>query len=181
MVDYRRQKGAASGLASRRPLDALALVFAGFVLLALVSQLSAHVLGLAILAYYPKGNSDLANVQEVSGALAISAGALGLLFGVSILFVTSKAIAREVDVYIASGLPVSSSLRLILSYHPIRPTAWVVGAAACAAVVDALVGLSVAVPLLLAASFIGLLFAWLGATTFRTYTRSDFRNTGRSG
>jgi hypothetical protein len=149
--------------------------------LALIAQLAAHVLGLAILAYFPSGNADLTNVQQVSAILAASAGVLGILFGISILFVTRKIVAREVDVYIAAGLPLASSLRLILTYHPVRPTAWVVGAAAAASVVDAFFGLSLAVPVFLALTFIALLFAWLGVATFRTYSRRDFRSDGRSG
>lgn len=149
--------------------------------LALLSQLSAHVLSLAILAYYPHGSQYLSSVEKVSFALAVSAGTLGVLFGVSILFVTRRIVSREVDVYIAAGLPLGSALGLVLRYYPLRPTAWVAGAAVAAGLVDAVFGLDFLVPAALALVFVALLFGWLSLTTMRTYSRADFKNAGRSG
>jgi hypothetical protein len=151
------------------------VVFAGFIFLVLVSQLSAHVLAQAVLAYHPKGSAVLTEAQNISTILAVSAGALGLAFGGGVLLITKKKLALEVDVYRATGLPVGSAIRLMLTYHPPRPLAWLAGAAAIATGVDASFGLDALIPLELAACFLVLLLGWVVLLTVRSFGGRGFK------
>jgi hypothetical protein len=157
-----------------RPLDAVSIVFAGFIFLVLLSQLSAHVLGQAVLSYQPKGSAALTQVQNISVILAVSAAALGLAFGGAVLLITKKRLTLEIDVYRANGLPATSALRLMLNYHPVRPLEWLVGAAAVAAVADSVFGLDAMIPLYLAACFGALLLGWVVFLTFSMFGRRGF-------
>jgi hypothetical protein len=157
-----------------RPLDAVSVVFAGFIFLVLLSQLSAQVLAQAVLSYQPKGSPALAQVQNISVILAVSAAALGLAFGAGVLLITRKRLTIEIDVYRANGLPAVSALRLMLNYHPVRPLGWLVGAAASAVVADSVFGLDAMIPLYLAACFAALLLGWVVFLTFRMFGRRGF-------
>jgi hypothetical protein len=164
-----------SGLRRPRPLDAVSIVFAGFIFLVLLSQLSAHVLAQAVLVYEPKGSPALTEVQNISATLAVSAGALGLAFGAAVLIMTRKKLTLEIDVYRANGLPASSAVRLMLYYHPVRPLGWLLGAAAIAIAADALFGLDSRVPFYLAACFAALLLGWVVLLTFRMFASRGFK------
>jgi len=163
-----------SGLRRPRPLDAVSLVFAGFIFLVLLSQLSAHVLAQAVLTYQPSGSAVLSQVKSISVVLAVSAGALGLAFGGAVFLITRRKLVMEIDIYRSTGLPASSTLRLILRYHPVRPLAWLAGAAAIAIVVDTAFGLDALIPLYLAACFVALLLGWVVFLTFRMFGRRGF-------
>lgn len=158
-----------------RPLDSVSIVFAGFIFLVLLSQLSAHVLGQAILSYHPQGNADLAEVQSVSVTLAVSAAVLGLAFGSAVLLISRKKLSVEIDVYRANGLPLDSAMRLMLEYHPVRPLAWLAGAAAVAVGCDLLFGLNAQIPLGLAVCFATLIVGWVVFLTVRMFGERGFR------
>ncbi|MDA4137261.1 MAG: hypothetical protein OK449_09745 [Thaumarchaeota archaeon] len=164
-----------SGLRRPRPLDAVSIVFAGFIFLVMLSQLSAKVLGEAVLSYHPEGSAVLAQVQSISEILAVSAAALGLAFGSAVLIITRKKLAVEIDVYRANGLPFGSALRLMLSYHPVRPMAWLLGAAAFAVAADSVLGLDARVPLYLVLCYVTLLIGWVALLTFRMFSSRGFK------
>jgi hypothetical protein len=172
-----------SELRRPRPLDALSVIFAGFIFLVLLSQLSAHVLGLAVLAYEPSGSSILTDAKNISTVLAVSAAVLGLAFGSAVLLITEKKLAVEIDVYRANGLPLDSAVRLMLSFHPIRPLTWLLGAALVAVVADLAVGLNAFIPVDLVGCFTTLLVGWIVLLTARNFSRRDFKDTrgGRVG
>jgi hypothetical protein len=150
-------------------------VFAGFIFLVLLSQLSAHVLAQAVLAYEPKGSPALTEVQNISTTLAVSAGALGLAFGGAVLIMTRKKLALEIDVYRANGLPAASAARLMLFYHPVRPLGWLLGTAAVAIAADAVLGLDSRIPLYLAVCFAALLLGWVALLTLRMFASRGFK------
>jgi hypothetical protein len=141
----------------------------------LLSQLSAHVLGQAILSYHPQGDADLAEVQSVSVTLAVSAAVLGLAFGSAVLLISRKKLSVEIDVYRANGLPLGLAIRQMISYHPVRPLAWLVGTAALAAACDVLFGLDALIPLYLAAGFAALLVGWVVFLTVRMFGERGFK------
>jgi hypothetical protein len=160
---------------SRKPLNSVAVVFAGFILLALISQLSSHVLGEAILTYHPKGTAGLVMVQQLSTLLAVSASALGLVFSGAAFFITRKRLGAEAAVYIAAGLPLRSIVRLLISCHSPHPLRWAMVAALAAIVVDAVLGLAVVIPIGLAVSFVLLLFGGLTAVALWSFFRGGQR------
>jgi len=164
-----------SGLGRPRPLNAVSIVFAGFIFLVLLSQLSAHVLAQAVLSYQPSGSAVLTQVKTISVVLAVSAGALGLVFGGAVFLITRTKLVMEIDIYRATGLPASSTLRLMLNYHPVRPLAWLAGAAAIGIVVDSAFGLDARIPLFLAVSYVALLLGWIVFLTLRMFGHRGFR------
>lgn len=168
-------KGGASLLPRPRPLDSVSVVFAGFIFLVLLSQLSAHVLAQAILSYQPPSSPDLVEVQRVSVTLAVSAAVLGLAFGSAVLLISRKKLSAEIDVYRANGLPLGSTLRRMLAYHPVRPLVWLLVAAGAAIAGDSLFDLDALIPLDLAVSFAALLLGWIVFLTFRMFGQRGFR------
>jgi len=163
-----------------RPLRAVSLVFAGFVTLVLLSQLSAHFFAESIPNHLlVKNEAVISSIQQTSTELAFAAAALGLVFGAAVLLITRQKVAADVDVYRATGLPFSSALLRLLRSHSVAPLAWVAGAAAVTALVDVDFGLDALFPIGLAVSFAGLLVVWLAFLTTVSFSQKGFE--GRSG
>jgi hypothetical protein len=168
----------------RRPLRAVSIVFAGFVMLILLSQLSAHFFAGAIPKnLLAKNEAVLTGMQRTSTELALASGALGLVFAGAVLIITRKTVAGDVDIYRATGLPVSSAYVRLLRSHSVGPLAWVAGAAAVTALVDLDFGLDALIPVGLAVSFGVLLVAWLAFLTSASFSHRGFegRTGGRTG
>lgn len=164
----------------RRPLRALSLVFAGFVTLVLLSQLSAHFFAAAIPRYLLLKNAGvISSIQQTSTELAFAAAGLGLVFGGAVLLITRQKVAADVDVYRATGLPSSAAFLRVLRSHSAAPLAWVAGAAAATALVDVYFGLDALFPVGLAASFAALLVVWLAFLTSVSFSQRGLE--GRSG
>jgi hypothetical protein len=146
----------------RRPLRAVSLVFAGFVTLVLLSQLSAYFFAKAIpKRLLTKEATVLLQIQATSTELAFAAAGLGLVFAGAVLLITRSRVAADVDIYRATGLPLSAAYLRLLRSHSVVPLGWVTAAAAVTAVVDLEYGLNTLVPIGLAAAFAALLVAWL--------------------
>lgn len=158
-----------------RPLDSVSIVFAGFIFLVLLSQLSAHVLAQAVVVYEGTGSAILAKTRSLSVVLAVSAAILGLAFGAGVLLITQKKLVAEIDVYRANGLPLGSALGLMMEYHPVRPLMWLAGAAAAGVAGDWFFGLDAAIPLDLAACFAILLTGWVVLLTVYMFGHRGFR------
>jgi hypothetical protein len=167
-----------------RPLRAVSLVFAGFVALVLLSQLSAHFFAEAIPKHLlVQKAAAISGIQQTSTELAVAAAALGLLFVGAVLVITRQKVAADVDVYRANGLPFSSAFLRLLRSHSVAPLAWVAGAAAVTALVDVDFGLNALFPIGLAVSFACLLVAWLAFLTSVSFSQKGFQGTsgGRAG
>jgi hypothetical protein len=163
----------------RRPLRAISLVFAGFVTLVLLSQLSSYFFAQAIPKHLlTKNSAELLKIQQTSTELAIAASALGLVFSGGVLLITRSRITADVDIYRATGLPSSSAFLRLLRSHSVGPLAWVAGAAAVTALVDVDFGLDELLPVGLAVSFAVLLLLWLGFLTSVSFSQKGFE--GRS-
>jgi hypothetical protein len=168
----------------RRPLRALSLVFAGFVTLVLLSQLSAHFFAEAIpRSLLLKDAAVISSIQRTATELALAAAALGLVFGGAVLMITRQRVAADVDVYRATGLPSSSAFLRLLRSHSATPLAWVGGAAAVTALVDVHYGLNALFPIGLAVSFAALLVVWLAFLTSVSFSQKGLegRPGGRAG
>jgi hypothetical protein len=164
----------------RKPLRAVSLVFAGFVTLALLSQLSAHFFAEAIPKHLvPQNAATLSSIQQTSTELAFAASALGLVFAGAVLIITREKIAADVDVYRATGLPSSEAFLRMARSHSIGPLGWVVGAGTAAALVDAYFGLNALIPIGLGVSFALLLLIWLAFLTSASFAQKGFE--GRTG
>jgi hypothetical protein len=164
----------------RRPLRAISLVFAGFVTLVLLSQLSAHFFAEAIPKHLlVEKAAVIASIQQTSTELAIAAAALGLVFAGAVLLITRQKVAADVDTYRATGLPPSSAFLRLLRSHSVAPLAWVAGAAAVTALVDIDFGLNALFPIGLAVSFAALLVVWLAFLTSLSFSQKGFE--GRPG
>jgi hypothetical protein len=164
----------------RRPLRAVSLVFAGFVTLVLLSQLSAHFFAEAIPKHLlPKNAALLSSIQQTSTDLAFAAAALGLVFGGAVLLITRQKVAADVDTYRATGLPFSSAFLRLLRSHSVGPLTWVAGVAAVTALIDIDFGLNALFPVGLAVSFAALLVVWLAFLTSTSFSQKGFE--GRSG
>ncbi len=167
----------------RRPLRAVSLVFAGFVTLVLLSQLSAHFFAEAIPKHLlAKNEAVLTSIQRTSTEMAFAASALGLVFACAVLAITRQRVAADVDVYRASGLPSSSAFLRLLRSHSVAPLEWVAAAAMVTSLVDEVFGLDVLIPIGLAAAFAALLVAWLAFLTSVSFSQRDFggRSEGRA-
>jgi hypothetical protein len=163
-----------------RPLRAVSLVFAGFVTLVLLSQLSAHFFAEAIPKHLLVQNAAvISSIQQTSTELAAAAAVLGLVFACAVLMITRQKVAADVDVYRATGLPLSSAFLRLLRSHSVAPLAWVAGAAAVTALVDFDFGLDALFPIGLAASFACLLVAWLAFLTSVSFSKKGLE--GASG
>lgn len=159
-------------------------MFAGFVTLVLLSQLSAHFFAEAIPKNLAaKDEAVISSIQQTSTELAFAAAALGLVFAAAVLLITRGKVAADVDVYRANGLPSSSAFFRLLGSHSVAPLAWVAGAAAVTALVDVDFGLDALLPIGLAVSFAGLLVFWLAFLTAVSFSRKGFQGTsgGRTG
>ena len=168
----------------RRPLRAVSLVFAGFVTLVLLSQLSAHFFAEAIPKnLVAKDEAVLSSIQQTSTELAFAASALGLIFAGAVLIITRQRVAADVDVYRATGLPSSSAYLRLLRSHSARPLGWVAGAAAATALVDIYFGLNALIPIGLGVSFAALLLVWLAFLTSVSFSQKGFEGTsgGKAG
>ncbi|HVB95800.1 MAG TPA: hypothetical protein VND41_04275 [Nitrososphaerales archaeon] len=167
-----------------RPLRAVSLVFAGFVTLVLLSQLSAHFFAEAIPKHLLVENAAvIAGIQQTSTELAFAAAALGLVFAGAVLIIARQKVAADVDTYRATGLPPSSAFLRLLRSHSVAPLAWVAGAAAVTALVDIDFGLNALFPIDLAVSFAALLVVWLAFLTSLSFSQRGFegRPGGRAG
>ena len=167
-----------------RPLRAVSLVFAGFVTLVLLSQLSAHFFAEAIpRGLVAKNEAVISSIQQTSTQLAFAAAALGLVFGGAVLLITRQKVAADVDVYRATGLPLSSAFLRLLRSHSVAPLAWVAGAAAVTALIDIDFGLNALFPVGLAVSFACLLVGWLAFLTSVSFSKKGLEGTsgGRAG
>jgi len=164
----------------RRPLRAVSLVFAGFVTLVLLSQLSAHFFAAAIPKHLVVENASvLSSIQQTSTELAFAASALGLVFAGAVLIITRRKIAADVDIYRATGLSSSSAFLRLVRSHSVVPLEWVAVAAAATALVDVDFGLDALVPIGLGVSFAVLLLVWLAFLTSVSFSQKGFE--GRSG
>jgi len=164
----------------RRPLRAVSLVFAGFVTLVLLSQLSAHFFATAIPKHLlVKDEAALLSIQQTSTDLAYAASALGLVFAGAVLIITRQKIAADVDIYRATGLPSSGAFLRLLRSHSAGPLGWVAGTAAVTALVDLYFGLDALIPISLGVSFAVLLLVWLAFLTSVSFSQKGFE--GRSG
>jgi len=163
----------------RRPLRAVSLVFAGFVTLVLLSQLSAYFFAQAIPKHLLlKNAAELLQIQKTSTELAFAAAALGLVFSGAVLLITRSRVAADVDIYRATGLPFSSAFLRLLRSHSVVPLEWVTGAAAVTALIDLDFGLNAFIPIGLAVAFAGLLVSWLAFLTSASFSHKDVE--GRS-
>jgi hypothetical protein len=159
----------------RRPLRAVSLVFAGFVTLVVLSQLSAHFFSAAIPKHLlAKDAAVISSVQQTSTELAFAAAGLGLVFAGAVLLITRQLVSADIDVYRAAGLPSSSAFFRLLRSHSAVPLTWVAGAAALTAVVDVEFGLDALLPVGLAVSFAILLVAWLALLTSASFSQKGF-------
>jgi hypothetical protein len=150
-------------------------VFAGFVTLVVLSQLSAHFFAEAIPKnLLLKDAAVLSSIQQTSTELAFAAGALGLAFGAAVLLITREKVAADVEIYRATGLPYASAFLRLLKSHSVAPLAWVAGAAAVTSLVDVAFGLNALFPIGLAVSFAGLLVAWLALLTSASFSHRGF-------
>ena len=168
----------------RRPLRAVSLVFAGFVTLVLLSQLSAHFFAEAIPKHLVDQNAAaLSSIQQTSTELAYAASALGLVFAVAVLIITRQMVAADVDIYRATGLPSSSAFVRLLRSHSFRPLEWVAGASAVTALVDVEFGLNSLIPIGLGVAFAALLVGWLAFLTSASFSQKGFegRFEGKAG
>lgn len=167
-----------------RPLRAVSLVFAGFVTLVLLSQLSSHFFAQSIPERLQAKNAALiSSIQQTSTELAFAAAGLGLAFGVAVLLITKQKVAADVEIYRATGLPLSAAFRRLLRSHSAAPLAWVAAAAAATALVDVDFGLDALLPVGLALSFAGLLVVWLAFLTTASFSQRGFQGGtgGRAG
>ena len=168
----------------RRPLRAVSLVFAGFVTLVLLSQLSAHFFAAAIPRnLLTQNEAVLSNIQQTSTGLAIAASALALIFAGAVLIITKETVSSDVDVYRATGLPPFSAFLRLVGSHSILPLGLVTGATAVVALVDVAFGLDALLPVGLAISFVVLVVGWLGFLTSVSFSQRtvDERLRGRAG
>ncbi len=162
----------------RSPLGSLSLLYSGFVLLVLVSQLSGHLLANAVTAYGATG-AQLHSIGLQSTDLAYAASALGLAFSVAVILTVRKRLDPELGVYRASGLPARSALRLVLTSHPVIPVASALATGAVAWAVDLSLGLDGAIPALLALVFASTLVLWLTGQTLASFSKSGPGETRR--
>jgi hypothetical protein len=159
----------------RRPLRGVSLVFAGFVALVVLSQLSAHFFVVGIPKHLlTKEAAVVSGIQQTSAELAIAAAGLGLAFAGAVLLITRPMVAADIDVYRAAGLPSSSALFRVLRSHSASPLAWVAGAAVVAALVDSEFGLDAYYPIGLAVCFAAFLVAWLAMLTSISFSQRGF-------
>jgi hypothetical protein len=159
----------------RRPLRAVSLVFAGFVTLVVLSQLSAHFFDAAIPKHLlAKEASVVSGIQQTSTELAFGAAALGLIFAGAVLLITRPVVSADIDVYRAAGLPSSSAFLRVLMSHSVAPLAWVAGAAVVTALVDLEFGLDAYYPVGLAVCFAVVLVAWLAVLTSMSFSKRGF-------
>ena len=163
----------------RRPLRAVSLVFAGFVTLVLLSQLSAYFFAKAIPKHLlPSNAAELLQIQRTSTELAFAAAALGLIFSGAVLLITRARVAADVDIYRATGLPSSSAFIRLVRSHSVVPLEWVTAAAAVTASIDLDFGLNALVPVGLAVAFAGMLVLWLAFLTSVSFSQRGME--GRS-
>ncbi len=163
----------------RRPLRAVSLVFAGFVTLVLLSQLSAYFFAQAIPKHLlAKNAAELLQIQRTSTELAFAAAAMGLIFSGAVLLITRSRVAADVDIYRATGLPLSSAFLRLLRSHSVVPLEWVTGAAAVTALIDLDYGLNALIPMGLAVAFATLLVVWLAFLTSVSFSQKGVE--GRS-
>ena len=148
------------------------MVFAGFVTLVLLSQLSAHFFAEAIpRSLLLKDSEVISSIRRTSTELALAAAALGLVFGGAVLLIARQKVAADVDVYRATGLPSSSAFLRLLRSHSAAPLAWVAVAAAVTTLVDIYFGLNALFPIGLAVSFATMLVVWLAFLTSVSFSR----------
>ena len=151
------------------------MVFAGFVALVLLSQLSAHFFATAIPnGLLSKNAGVLLSIQRESTELAFASAAMGLIFAGAVLIITRAKLAADVDVYRATGLPPTSAFLRLLRSHSVRPLEWVAGATVVTALVDVKFGLNALLPLGLAVSFAILLFGWFAFLTSASFSQKGF-------
>lgn len=156
------------------------MVFAGFVALVLLSQLSVHFFSQAIPKHLlGKNAAVISSIQQTSTELAYVASALGLVFAGAVLIITRQRVAADVDIYRATGLPSSSAFLRLLRSHSARPLGWVAAAAAVTALVDVEFGLNALLPIGLGIAFAALLVGWLAFLTSVSFSHKDFE--GRPG
>lgn len=168
----------------RRPLRAVSLVFGSFVVLVLLSQLSAHYFALAVPKHLvSKNQAAISSIQTSSTEMAVVSSALGLTFAFAVLVITRQVVAADIDIYRATGLPEGSAFFRTLRSHSTGPFAWVAAAGALAALVDVELGLDPLIPIGLAVSFAALLVVWLAFLTSVSFSHRDFEigSGGRAG
>jgi hypothetical protein len=167
----------------RRPLRAVSLVFAGFVTLVLLSQLSAHFFAEALPGNVASQNAAvLSGIEQTSTQLAYAAAALGLVFALAVLVITRQSVAADVDIYRATGLPSSTAFFRLLRSHSARPLEWVAAVTAVTALVDTEFGVSATLPVGLALAFVALLVGWLAFLTSASFSQKGFDGpSGRTG
>lgn len=163
----------------RRPLRAVSVVFAGFVTLVLLSQLSVHFFSTAIPKHLlSKNETVLTSIQRTSTELALVAGALGLVFAGGVLIITRSRVASDIDIFRATGLPALSAYARVVRSESVRPLEWVLLATAVAGLVDVHFGLNALPPVGLAVAFAVLILGWLAFLTYISFSRVVFEGRG---
>jgi len=167
----------------RRPLRAVSLVFAGFVTLVLLSQLSAYFFAKAIPKHLlPNNASVLLQIQRTSTELAFAAAAMGLVFSGAVLLITRTRVASDADIYRATGLPFSSTFLRLVRSHSIVPLGWVTAVAVVTGLIDLDFGLNALLPVGLAIGFAAMLVGWLAFLTSISFSQNGVEvRSGRAG
>lgn len=174
-------RGGASRVNRSSPLGSLSVLYVGFILLVLLSQLSGRLLSDALGSYGTGTAAQIASIQGVSTDLAYAASAVGLAFTLAVLLTVRSRVDPEITVYKKTGLPAPSALRLMLLSHPILPAASALAAGAVAWSVDSLLGLDGTPPAFLAIAFAGVVYLWLTVETLASFSRGTEGGRGRTG
>ena len=99
------------------------------------------------------------------------------------IFTVRRRLDPELGVYRAMGIPIASSLRIVLLSHPVYPVAAALISGAVLGAADALLGLDALVPVALAVAFATTLLIWLVFHTVTTVSRQEMGRgvAGRAG
>lgn len=157
-------------MARTRTLRSLSLLYVGFVLLVLIAQLSGHLLEEALSYYNAASALEIAKITNETANLAYSASAVGLAFGLAVIFTVRRRLDVELGVYVAAGLPSASAVLLIIRSHSFVPAASALATGAVAGLIDSLEGLDPLIPVGLSLAFLVMLLAWLTLETFARYS-----------
>lgn len=157
-----------------RTLRSLSLLYVGFLLLVLISQLSGRLLEQALASSSAVSVQQMARITSETTDLAYSASAIGLAFSFAVIFTLRRRLDVELDVYVATGLPSTSALLLMLRSHPLVPAASALVTGGVAVLIDEIDGLDILIPLGLAFAFVATLFAWLTLDTLSRYSAGRF-------
>src|SRR5690348_5884478 len=105
-------------------MRALGVLFVGFIVLVLLSEVGENLLARVILSYsstYISESSVIVAIRGVSTELVLTAVILGITFEVAVLLTARRRLGAEIRIYRLMGLPVTSAVRLILASQPVLP------------------------------------------------------------